>query len=700
MSVDASGAPDRSVTRRTRLFASFAAAVADLAGQRVCWPLADARAALAAGECPVREVLETSASASRDWTARLAVIVDFCLSDLSGFEPSRAWALDRRWRGNRVLGPDDVLRDLSSAAKADHAHGLPQALAALERGRVATAARLLAERPDAPSEVEAALDLVRREVLALAEERVSVKTVGPDAFFAALDRRLGPKTPPAPPLLAYQGTDPALPAPSPGPSECDRYLCPTDPRTDGLPRLSASQIESYFECPGKWLALRRLSLGTVDAGFGGAELGSLAHRVLEQAWGTAAEEGLLPLDDRGLLRLHELLDGSFDEVMGNQVLKAVRVQDQSTVPHGPEELAALGRLVEELHGSVDWEAARLTGLVPVAFEAPFGREGEPCVYAGASWVGTVDRVDAADNGAAVVIDYKHRSDLLPSFAGAKGPDGVGPRHVQTFIYASLLLQAVDGLRGRGALYLATRPPYGRVGVVDAVAFDKKQQDAYTGRVGSAVRPVDGAAFDATLASVESAVARAVSRLLAGGLDPDPVDAQACSFCPYPHCPRRHGEAPYASDDVTAPLVAFLAQPADTARGLAPLLTGPLFGLGAADLLLLATGRGDDGRLRKRSLERGVLAGADGLTAAPSPRLARALDVLGEAVALLPSWEPAALAARVVERSGYLGRLEMAGEQGCTQIGALTAALSRLGARSARDGSGFSVAARDTRVGRP
>lgn len=688
------------VARRARLFAAFAAAVVDLAGRRDRWPLADARASLTAGECPVRDVLEASATADRGWTDRLAVVVDFCLSDLSGFGPTRAWALDRRWRGNRVLGPGDVLTNLASAARADHVQGLPQALAALERGRVATAARLLAERPDAAPEVVAALDLVRREVLALAEERVSVKGAGPDAFFDALGHRLGPVLPPAPPLLAVDGPQTPLPEGGPEPAVGALYLCPVDPRTPGLPRLSASQVESYLECPGKWLALRRLSLGTVDAGFGGAELGSLAHRMLEQAWGTAAEEGLLPLDGEGVARLHDLLNEAFDDVMGNQVLKALRVQGQSTVPHDPHELAVLGRLVEELHGSVDWEAARPTGLVPVAFEAPFGREGEPCVYGGASWVGTVDRVDAAPDGAAVVIDYKHRSDLLASFAGATGPDGVGPRHVQAFVYASLLPRAVGGLRGRGALYLATRPPYGRVGDVDADVLDKKQQDAYIGRDGSSVRPMDGGDFDATLASVEARVARAVSRLLAADLAPDPVDAQACSFCPYPGCPRRHGAPPCDGDDVVAPLVAFLAQPADTARGLAPLLTGPLFGLDAADLVLLATGRGDDGSLRKRSLERGVLAGGEGLTADPSPRLARALAVLGEAVGLLPSWEPAALVAHVVERSGYLGRLQAAGEEGHTRIGALSAALSRLGVRSARDGAGFSVAARDARVGRP
>ena len=47
------------------------------------------------------------------------------------------------------------------------------------------------------------------------------------------------------------------------------------------PVLSASQIETYLDCPYKWFSLRRLRLGNVDAGHGGMEMGTFAHRVLE-----------------------------------------------------------------------------------------------------------------------------------------------------------------------------------------------------------------------------------------------------------------------------------------------------------------------------------------------------------------------------------------------------------------------------------
>jgi hypothetical protein len=54
-----------------------------------------------------------------------------------------------------------------------------------------------------------------------------------------------------------------------------------DTDDEGKPLLSASQIETYLECPYKWFSLRRLRLADADAGFGGAEMGTFVHRVLE-----------------------------------------------------------------------------------------------------------------------------------------------------------------------------------------------------------------------------------------------------------------------------------------------------------------------------------------------------------------------------------------------------------------------------------
>ena len=46
------------------------------------------------------------------------------------------------------------------------------------------------------------------------------------------------------------------------------------------PCFSASQIESYLECPQKWFALRRLRLDELDETFGAKEMGDFSHSVL------------------------------------------------------------------------------------------------------------------------------------------------------------------------------------------------------------------------------------------------------------------------------------------------------------------------------------------------------------------------------------------------------------------------------------
>ncbi len=63
------------------------------------------------------------------------------------------------------------------------------------------------------------------------------------------------------------------------------YVCPSPDGTvgqeDDRPLLSASQIETYLECPYKWFSLRRLRLSDADAQFSAAEMGTFVHRVLE-----------------------------------------------------------------------------------------------------------------------------------------------------------------------------------------------------------------------------------------------------------------------------------------------------------------------------------------------------------------------------------------------------------------------------------
>ena len=690
------------------LVAGFVVTALDLSRRAREWPLH--RESLAG--MPVDEALRLSAAADRSWT-RLGAVTSFWMREPLGPGPAEAWRLDRSWRGDRTLGPGDVLRSLASSARSSRRPDLRRALAALAQGRPARAVRMMGEGPAADDPACAqALRRVRDALLDVAAERGTRSLPATGELRRALAVLLPPLVPPAPPVPAGRpaagpAPDAAVPVPpayAPGPvDEAARPLvvCRTDERVGGLPRLSASQLESYGECPGKWLALRRLSLGRVDATFDGAAVGSLVHRVLERVHRRLYEEacaaaGVDP-DERPLTpvrgsavapdtlgRALELLDEELAGDLGDQVRTYRRAAQQSVVPHSAEELARLSAVADELAGFLSWEAAHGDGLQPRWFEAAFGREC-PQVLGGASFVGTVDRIDVAPDGLARIVDYKHRS-AAEEYCTASGPVAApAPRHAQAYLYA-LMVDGVDPrLRPGSALYEGTVAPWEPAGAGTAEGLGSTVMLPF-------VNDMQPDAFSAVLHTVADDVAASVGSILAGRLAPAPVDARACAFCPAPGCPRRRSPEGAPVDDAAlspefqvSAAATFLSQPGDTARGLAPLLVGPLFSLSAGDLLLLATGCDPQtGRLSHRRLDRGVLAGEAGLAAPPSSRLAHALAVLGGAVSAAATMPLDAAVRTLVEGSGWPGRLAASHAPGdAATLARLTAALSRLSCSEVR-----------------
>lgn len=707
MTVAAPQGSGRRATELPWLVAGFVATVWDLVSRARDWPLS--REALSS--LPVEEALRLSAEADRSWMPPAAVTA-FWMREPLGLGPAEAWRLDRRWRGDRMAGPQDVLDSLAVSARACKRPDLSQALSALRQGRAVRAVRSLAAGPaSCDPDAARALFCVEQALLAVGAERKSRRLPAADELRAALVEHLPPLAPPPPAPLC---TKFPIDAPELANEGHDRWdvgasrpflVCRTDDRAGGLPRLSASQIESYGECPGKWLALRRLGLGQVDATFDGASVGSFVHRVLEgthrRLYEEACEAAAVDPDERPLApvagssvcqgslgRALVLLKEEMASDLSNQVLSYRRAGQQSVVPHTPQELERLEATAGELEGFLRWEAEHGDRLQPRWFEAPFGRKG-PQVLGGASFVGTVDRIDVAPGGVARIVDYKHRSaaDEYALSSGlpagqthlAAGPAAPAPRHLQAYLYA-LMVDAIDGrLHPGAAIYEGTKAPWQPAGAGTQDGLGSLKLQPF-------VNVMQRDAFSSLLGSAAEEVSRLVARLLGGDVAPEPVDAQACSFCPASCCPRRLGADGAPMDDhafspsfQVAAAAAFLSQPADTASGLAPLLAGPLFSLDAGDLVLLATGRDPQtGRLAHRRVDRGVLAGPQGLAAPPSQRLAFALSVLDKAVqdaAALPLDEAARA---LIERSGWPARLARAStpEAACA-LAELSAALSRL-----------------------
>lgn len=344
------------------------------------------------------------------------------------------------------------------------------------------------------------------------------------------------------------------------------------PSGDGLPLLSATQIEAYLECPLKWFAQSRLNLKELDAGFGGIQMGTFVHGVLEQthrelldeAWQVAGHDGAfdaasqdlrqrlpgcrpLEADAASVQRAQEVLGQVFESERARQFVRGKRALSDPLVPHSAEDEGAFDGLRRDLASTVEYESHLFLSYEPRLFEQRFGRGQNKTLveYAGVHLVGAIDRVDVDGEGRAVVIDYKHRS----HYGFNKAYDAFGwagcdlaaepltlPRHVQALIYAQVLRRAHPELTVTGSVYLCTRGRHALAGAVSEDSVDRVF-GRYAPRDAASVAVPYGQ-MDELLARTEEAVAQKVQELLAGRVEPSPVDKDACKYCPVLACERR------------------------------------------------------------------------------------------------------------------------------------------------------------------
>ena len=345
---------------------------------------------------------------------------------------------------------------------------------------------------------------------------------------------------------------------------------------EGLPLLSASQIETYLECPYKWFTQRRIKISQVDTDFAPMQMGTFIHRVLELTHATllaealgcdvaevdSAVEPMLLQDIPGsritsdnLDHAKQVLDTCFAQVWDEQFNNINRASSNELIPHSIQERKQVENIRENLKNLLEFEASHFIGYQPRFFELRFGREENVVEYAGAQFTGSIDRVDVNAHGQALIIDYKHKATKdLKAYSAKLSLDSelskeILPRHVQSAIYAQIMRKQLTKykLEPVAAIYLGTKeqkdkPSFALAGMATEAATehiwnmnpeDKKLRDQAVMVVSQ-----NSAEFADYLDAWESLIAQKVQAMLSGDVRANPCDKDACKYCPVKLCDKR------------------------------------------------------------------------------------------------------------------------------------------------------------------
>ena len=345
---------------------------------------------------------------------------------------------------------------------------------------------------------------------------------------------------------------------------------------EGLPLLSASQIETYLECPYKWFTQRRIKISQVDTEFAPMQMGTFIHRVLELTHATLLAEALgcdvaevdlaiepVLLQDvvgsritsDNLDHAKQVLDTCFAQVWDEQFNNVNRASSNELIPHSIQERKQVENIRENLKNLLEFEASHFVGYQPRFFELRFGREENVVEYAGAQFTGSIDRVDVNAHGQALIIDYKHKATKdLKAYSAKLSLDSelskeILPRHVQSAIYAQIMRKQLTKykLEPVAAIYLGTKeqkdkPSFALAGMATEAATehiwnihpeDKKLRDQAVMVVSQ-----NSAEFADYLDAWESLIAQKVQAMLSGDVRANPCDKDACKYCPVKLCDKR------------------------------------------------------------------------------------------------------------------------------------------------------------------
>lgn len=268
--------------------------------------------------------------------------------------------------------------------------------------------------------------------------------------------------------------------------------------------FSASEVETYLQCPYLWYVQRIIRPRDLDARVDVAAEGMFGHEVLQRFYSALITE-------TGEPRITvDVLDraGEIHAVAVRSALERMR-------PTSAAETVAVRRMIARTWQVIETDATLLPGLAPIAFEWSFGSDDDPEDLGGFALAGRIDRIDA-DERRLVVIDYK-RTDRGSRWSFVNfAEEGL----VQLPLYALVASRRL-GLSVAGGLYRSIGRDKPR-GFIDDALADKAlvKNDA-----------VDTAGMTSLIGDALERTSLAVEGMRAGVIDARTPTGGCPGYCP-------------------------------------------------------------------------------------------------------------------------------------------------------------------------
>jgi ATP-dependent helicase/DNAse subunit B len=281
--------------------------------------------------------------------------------------------------------------------------------------------------------------------------------------------------------------------------------------------FSASELQSYLDCPFLWFAASCLGVGAVSEEYGMLDRGLMTHAVLERLYRSRQRRHGEPVHLEGLTL--EDLWPAVEADLRAQLAAEPRFANRPAFWQDIEWESLTRTMRRFLQREIERAAERATH--PAYFERHFGSGSrEPLELCGGALRlrGVIDRIDLADDDPelAVVVDYK-------TSASMSMKDMEAGKVLQAPTYA-LALARLLGLTPIGVEFMGIKQ-----GEAKGI-YRQEAKDRYPG--GRGMKLLSPEAWQALLDSCEATLGSAAARMAAGEIDLAPTTPRCPLRCEY------------------------------------------------------------------------------------------------------------------------------------------------------------------------